>query len=153
MPPVVKLMHIENLSMQSLAKSTARGVGVGDLREALEGRSSISNPNLVGSMHSHDRESFTAGGPKRTHLSVAHEAFFAAAAGPTAGNESAFRPRTKSMLGRGTFKPSAAGGQDVRDVLNRIVTNKPGNSTMLKQPFPALQKRQPGEVVPGSGGG
>ena len=32
------LMHIENMSLQSLARST-RGVGVTDLRDALEGRS------------------------------------------------------------------------------------------------------------------
>ena len=48
--PLVKvaptLMHAENLSMQSLARS-GRAVGVTDLREALEGRSSMSNPNLV----------------------------------------------------------------------------------------------------------
>src|SRR5260221_13007331 len=40
------LMHIENLSLQSLTRST-RGVGVTDLRDALEGRSSMSNPALV----------------------------------------------------------------------------------------------------------
>ena len=36
------LMHIENLSLQSLSRS-ARGVGVNDLREALEGRGGASS--------------------------------------------------------------------------------------------------------------
>lgn len=40
------LMHIDNKSLQSLARST-RNVGVGDLREALEGRSSA-NRSTVG---------------------------------------------------------------------------------------------------------
>lgn len=39
-------MRIENMSLQSLGRSS-RGLGVTDLREALEGRSSMSNPNLV----------------------------------------------------------------------------------------------------------
>lgn len=40
------LMNIDNLSLQSLGKFN-RGVGVTDLRDALEGRSSMSNPALV----------------------------------------------------------------------------------------------------------
>lgn len=48
--PVLKispaLMHIENLSLQSLTRST-RGVGVNDLRDALEGRSGMSSSALV----------------------------------------------------------------------------------------------------------
>jgi len=40
------LMNIDNLSLQSLGKLN-RGVGVNELRDALEGRSSISNPTLV----------------------------------------------------------------------------------------------------------
>lgn len=39
-------MNIDNLSLQSLGKFN-RAVGVADLRDALEGRSSMSNPNLV----------------------------------------------------------------------------------------------------------
>ena len=39
-------MHIENMSLQSLSR-TARGLGVTDLREALEGRGGMSNPALV----------------------------------------------------------------------------------------------------------
>ncbi|EJD53693.1 hypothetical protein AURDEDRAFT_180118 [Auricularia subglabra TFB-10046 SS5] len=136
----VKLMHIENMSMQSLARST-RGVGVGDLREALEGRSSMSNPNLVPSIHTYDH------GAATRNLSVAHETFFASAGtgSPGARPASAFRVRSKSTFGNGkpsTFKPGA-GGQDVRDMLNKIV-GKPNGSSMLKAPFPALQKRQPG---------
>src|SRR6202044_284023 len=48
--PLLKLspamMHIDNVSLHSLARST-QGVGVTDLREALEGRSSMSNPALA----------------------------------------------------------------------------------------------------------
>ena len=58
------LMHIENLSRASLARST-RGVGVTDLREALEGRSSMSNPNLVNtaaSLSTLDQTSIAHGG-------------------------------------------------------------------------------------------
>jgi hypothetical protein len=40
------LMNIDNLSLQSLGKLN-RGVGVTELRDALEGRSSMSNPALV----------------------------------------------------------------------------------------------------------
>ncbi|KZW04123.1 hypothetical protein EXIGLDRAFT_828046 [Exidia glandulosa HHB12029] len=136
--PFVKLMHIENMSMQSLARST-RGVGVSDLREALEGRSSMSNPNLVPSIRTYDQ-------PPRGNLSVAHEAFFAAVGGNgSSDRSSALRLRSKSMLGNGksgTFKPGA-GGQDVRDVLNRIVGKPNGSSSMLKTPFAQLNKRQP----------
>ncbi|KAF7967328.1 hypothetical protein HWV62_34705 [Athelia sp. TMB] len=39
------LMNVDNISLHSLARST-RGVGVTDLREALEGRNSMSNPTL-----------------------------------------------------------------------------------------------------------
>ena len=39
-------MNIDNLSLQSLGKFN-RGVGVSELRDALEGRSSMSNPSLV----------------------------------------------------------------------------------------------------------
>ena len=39
-------MHIENMSLASLARSTGGGVGVNDLREAL-GRGSVSNPALA----------------------------------------------------------------------------------------------------------
>ncbi|KAI6130397.1 hypothetical protein EDD16DRAFT_1882443 [Pisolithus croceorrhizus] len=49
-PPLLKLspalMAIENLSLQSLTRSV-RGVGVMDLREALEGRAGASNPTLA----------------------------------------------------------------------------------------------------------
>lgn len=141
--PFVKLMHIENMSMQSLARST-RGVGVGDLREALEGRSSMSNPNLVPSIRTYDH-------PPRHHVSVAHDAFFAAVG---AGDQaSAIRGRSKSMLGGGkqtAFKPGA-GGQDVRDMLNRIVGpgKANGNSgSMLKSPFSQLQKRNMHTISP-----
>ncbi|KAH9006927.1 hypothetical protein EDB86DRAFT_3060946 [Lactarius hatsudake] len=67
------LMHIENLSLQSLARST-RGVGVTDLRDALEGRSSMSNPALVNKAPSLSQKSKAVGGPSevREMLSRLH---------------------------------------------------------------------------------
>jgi hypothetical protein len=109
-------MHIENLSLQSLARS-ARGVGVTDLREALEGRSSMSNPALAGSpsISTHDHTSSimgsdgTVGGPIRA------------------------RSRSKKRV-------TAPRPGEVRDVLNRLGIGKQNGSSLLKNSFPALQR-------------
>ena len=67
------LMNIDNLSLQSLGKFN-RGVGVADLRDALEGRSSMSNPNLVAprpqSVNTLDRSTSINRGSTRNALSV-----------------------------------------------------------------------------------
>ncbi|KIL68102.1 hypothetical protein M378DRAFT_185152 [Amanita muscaria Koide BX008] len=100
----------DNMSLHSLARS-ARAVGVTDLREALEGRSSMSNPALAcaasfstlehTSSHNGDRGQ---GGPMS---------------------------RTKQHPSVGT--------REVRDVLNRLGIGKQ-NANLLKASFPAFQK-------------
>lgn len=116
--PLIKvapaLMHIDNISLQSLARST-RGVGVTDLRDALEGRSSISNPNLANKAPSISTLDHTS--------SVAHpEGHYNLA--PT-------KSRTqRSKLG---------GPGEVRDVLNRLGIGKQNGTSQLKSSFPTLQ--------------
>lgn len=67
------LMNIDNLSLQSLGKFN-RGVGVSDLRDALEGRSSMSNPALVAprpsSVNTFDRTTSVNLGSTHNTLSV-----------------------------------------------------------------------------------
>ncbi|KAF9076803.1 hypothetical protein BDP27DRAFT_1442186 [Rhodocollybia butyracea] len=108
------LMHIENVSLQSLARSS-RGVGVTDLREALEGRSSMSNPNLgrPGSISTLDHGSSVGGDSRLT------------------------RPRSRSR----TKKRAPAGSAEVRDVLNKLGLGKQ-NGSLLKASFPTLQSGQ-----------
>jgi hypothetical protein len=111
------LMHIENISLQSLARST-RGLGVTDLREALEGRSSMSNPALVRppSISTLDHaSSYMGGDPTALHLTQTRS-----------------RSRTKKRSTRN-------GAGDVRDVLTRLGISKQ-NSSLLKATFPVLQK-------------
>lgn len=110
------LMHIENISLQSLTRST-RGVGVTDLREALEGRSSMSNPNLTrpGSISTLDHGSSVMGGDSRLAQS---------------------RSRTRAKK-----RAVPAGPGEVRDVLNRLGLGKQ-NGSLLKASFPALQSEQ-----------
>ncbi|KAJ7781089.1 hypothetical protein B0H16DRAFT_1877878 [Mycena metata] len=104
------LMHIENISLQSLARST-RGIGVTDLREALEGRSSMSNPALV----------------KPPSLSTLDHA-------SSIGMESRLnRPRSRTRSRR--VPPSGPG--EVRDVLNRLGIGKQTGS-LLKSSFPPV---------------
>ncbi|KAJ7178993.1 hypothetical protein C8R46DRAFT_986524 [Mycena filopes] len=106
------LMHIENISLQSLARST-RGIGVTDLREALEGRSSMSNPALV----------------KPPSLSTLDHV-------SSIGAESRLmRPRSRTRSRR--VPPSGPG--EVRDVLNRLGIGKQ-NGSLLKASFPPVPK-------------
>ncbi|KAJ3812144.1 hypothetical protein F5876DRAFT_38037 [Lentinula aff. lateritia] len=109
------LMHIENISLQSLARSN-RGVGVTDLREALEGRSSMSNPNLArpGSISTLDHGSSVMGGEGRFVQT---------------------RPRSAKK------RALPAGPGEVRDVLNKLGLGKQ-NGSLLKASFPALQSDQ-----------
>ena len=116
------LMHIENLSLQSLARST-RGVGVTDLREALEGRSSMSNPALVN---------------KAPSVSTLDHAS-TQADGSTNKSKTA-RPRSQ--------KSKAVGGpSDVREMLSKLHIGKSSNgSNLLRASFPGLQKQEPRSV-------
>ena len=124
--PLIKvapaLMHAENLSMQSLARS-GRGVGVTDLREALEGRSSMSNPNLVaGRVPSISTLDHTS--------SVFPEGF---------GKLTPTRSRPQQRV-----KPRPG---EVKDVLNKLGigkqnAGKANGGAILKSSFQAIQKTQ-----------
>ncbi|KAF7793699.1 hypothetical protein EIP86_004815 [Pleurotus ostreatoroseus] len=117
--PLVKvtpaLMHIENLSRASLARST-RGVGVTDLREALEGRSSLSNPNLTNT---------AASLSTLEHSSVAP------------GEQYKLTP-VRSRPQRNKL----AGPADVKDVLNKLGIGKANTAGMLKPSFSAKKPEQ-----------
>ncbi|THH15379.1 hypothetical protein EW146_g5089 [Bondarzewia mesenterica] len=112
------LMHIENMSLQSLNRS-ARGVGVTDLRDALEGRSSMSNPALV----NNKPPSIST----LEHASVANGDIQLHRLAPTRS-----RPE----------KPIRTGSPgEVRDVLNKLrIGKQAGGSNLLKSSFPALQR-------------
>ncbi|KAF8591435.1 hypothetical protein K439DRAFT_1380352 [Ramaria rubella] len=111
------LMHIENLSLQSLAR-TQHGVGVHDLREALEGRGSTSNlalnstrPSSIRTMEQHMTPS----------LYIKDQVGL-----------------TRSSTQTRTLKGSPG---DVRDVLNRLGVGKQNGSSLLKASFPALHRQ------------
>jgi hypothetical protein len=106
------LMQIENMSMQSLTRSN-RGLGVTDLREALEGRGAMSNPNLTrpASISTLDHSTMTNGDPA-----------------------------LRLTLTRSRTKRNAQG--DVRDVLTKLGIGKQNNN-LLKASFPALSKPSP----------
>lgn len=108
------LMHIENASLQSLTRST-RELGVTDLREALEGRSSMSNPALVRppSISTLDHASSFIGGDPMLRLTQTRS-----------------RSRTKKL--------SSRNAGEVRDVLSRLGIGKQNSSSRLKSPFPKL---------------
>lgn len=110
------LMHIENMSLQSLTRST-RGVGVTDLRDALEGRSSMSNPALVNKAPSISTLDHTGSGEAQPYHRLA----------PTRS-----RPEKPKLNGN----PS-----EVRDMLNKLRIGKPsGTSNLLKASFPVIQR-------------
>ncbi|KAG8218633.1 hypothetical protein J3R82DRAFT_4297 [Butyriboletus roseoflavus] len=105
------LMAIENLSLQSLTRSV-RGVGVTDLREALEGRAGASNPTLVRP-------------PSVSTLDHALSFDFQT-------------PRLALTKPKPRFKKRAvtAGSGEVRDVLNKLGIGKPnGTTNLLKTSF------------------
>jgi protein EFR3 len=112
------LMQIENLSLQSLSRSS-RGVGVTDLREALEGRSSMSNPTLANkapSLSTLDHAS--------THVDTA-----IAKLKPVRSGQEKSRP--------------AGGPSEVRDMLSKLRVGKSSNgSNLLRASFPGLQKQE-----------
>ena len=106
-------MHIDNLSRASLARS-ARGVGVTDLREALEGRTSLSNPNLreaAGSISTFD------------HTSATH------------GDALKLTP----VRSRTSQRTKLAGPGEVKDVLNKLGIGKSNGVGMLRPSF-AMRK-------------
>ncbi|CAK5275407.1 unnamed protein product [Mycena citricolor] len=110
------LMHIDNMSLQSLAKST-RGIGVTDLREALEGRSSMSNPALVRppSVSTLDHAS-SIGGESRL-----------------------MQPRSRTKSKR---RPTPSRPDEVREVLNRLGIGKQ-NGSLLRSSFAVQASKKP----------
>jgi len=115
-------MHIDNKSLASIARTT-RGVGVGDLREALEGRGSMSNTALAStaqSLHTdmdHQRSGFDS------NLKA-----LALARTPTGG--------TAKVRKSSKTKPG-----EVRDVLNKLGIGKQNGSSMLHAPLPTGTRR------------
>jgi len=114
------LMHIENLSLQSLARST-RGVGVTDLRDALEGRSSMSNPALT-----NNAPSVSTLDQVSIREDIAMSKFRSSGAGS--------RPE----------KLKAAGGpSEAREMLNKLQIGRSSNgNNLLRAPFPGSQKQE-----------
>ena len=114
------LMHIENLSLQSLARST-RGVGVTDLRDALEGRSSMSNSAL------------TNHAPSVSTLDQV-----------SIREDTAMNKLRATGAGSRPEKLKASGGPgEVRDMLNKLHIGKSSNgSNLLRAPFPGLQRQE-----------
>ncbi len=110
------LMHMNNMSLQSLARST-RGLGVTDLREALEGRSSMSNPAL-------------ARPPSISTLD--HTSSFVS-------GENGFRLTQTRSRGRAKKRPAPSAAGEVRDVLSKLGIGKQ-NANLLKASFSAIQK-------------
>jgi len=112
MPSLLKfspaLMNIDNMSLQSLIR-TNKGVGIGDLREALEGRPSSSTSALVGAA-----SIFTAESSIHPHQG-----------GPT--RSPGGTPQSKKRL---HGRPG-----EVRDVLNQLGVGKLNSSGLLRAPF------------------
>ncbi|KAI0677126.1 hypothetical protein C8Q78DRAFT_1087831 [Trametes maxima] len=118
--PLIKvaptLMHADNVSMQSLARS-GRGVGVTDLREALEGRSSMSNPNLAGRV------------PSISTLDHTSSVF--------PGDQFARLTPQRSRPQRAKPRPG-----EVREVLNKLGIGRQNGGGGFKSSFPVMQKTQ-----------
>ncbi|KAH7887618.1 hypothetical protein F5I97DRAFT_1951639 [Phlebopus sp. FC_14] len=110
------LMAIENLSLQSLNNRSVRGVGVMDLREALEGRAGASNPALVRPPSISTLDHSPSLDLDSTRLALT---------------------RTKSRPKKRTV---TSGSGEVRDVLNRLGIGKQSGNNLLKASFSSLQR-------------
>ena len=109
-------MNIDNLSLQSLGKFN-RGVGVTELRDALEGRSSMSNPALVG-----PRPASVTTLERPTPETIRHS--------PSVRSVGA-RRAVSAAAGQKKKVPGAP--QDVKDALDRLGIGSPKvNGSMLK---------------------
>lgn len=116
------LMNIDNLSLQSLGKFN-RGVGVTDLRDALEGRSSMSNPALVAprpsSINTFDR-------PTSVNQGSIHNALSLKSGGPRRAVSATVKSRKRV--------PGAP--REVKDALDRLGIGSPKlNGSALKTSF------------------
>ena len=115
-------MNIDNLSLQSLGKFN-RGVGVSDLRDALEGRSSMSNPSLATprppSVKTFDRRTSVNRGSVHNTLSVR-------SGGPRRAVSATSKPKKRV--------PGAP--REVKDALDRLGIGSPKmNGSSLKTSF------------------
>ncbi|KAG8906442.1 plasma membrane localization protein [Tulasnella sp. 403] len=115
------LMHIDNQSLASLARTT-RDVGVEQLRDALEGRASMSNTNLGSTAHS-----ISTDGDHRSHHGHKDIGLNRLAVATAAQKR---RKASKSTPG------------DVADVLNKLGIGKQNPSKMLRAPFQGGPKQQ-----------
>ncbi|KAI5123425.1 hypothetical protein M0805_006130 [Coniferiporia weirii] len=114
------LMHISNLSLQSLTRSN-RGVGVNDLREVLEGRSGTSNLAL-----SQGRA------PSVASLGVTHSGASGESAIGYPGVMGAHRPKMRMLDGENP--------REVRDVLDKLGIGAQSGTSLRKT---SLSARQP----------
>ena len=115
-------MNIDNLSLQSLGKFN-RGVGVTDLRDALEGRSSMSNPALVAprpsSVNTFER-------PTSVNHGSTHNALSVRSNGPRRVVSATTKPKKRV--------PGAP--REVKDALDRLGIGSPKlNGSALKTSF------------------
>jgi protein EFR3 len=109
-------MQGENVSLQSLARS-ARGVGVTDLREALEGRGNMSNPALAkpASISTLEHVSSLSGGDSPVN-------------------------RLRATTSAPVRKRAVTREQgEVRDVLNKLGIGRHNGASLLKASFPSVQ--------------
>lgn len=123
------LMSNDNKSLASIAR-TARGVGVEDLREALEGRGSMSNLHLPSGAYSISND-----GDHRTSING------------TARDVPLARLAAASAHHRNKKAPLNRPG-DVADVLNKLGIGQQKPDKMLHTPFAAITKSQDSSYVP-----
>ncbi|KAH9918217.1 uncharacterized protein BXZ73DRAFT_92274 [Epithele typhae] len=119
---------IKNLSMQSLARTGRPGVGVTDLREALEGRPSLSmsNPNLAAAAAASARV------PSISTLDHTSSVFPDNATGFSRLTQTRSRGQAQT---RARPRPG-----EVKDVLNKLGIGKQNGSAVLKSSFPGIQR-------------
>lgn len=129
------LMHIDNKSLQSLARST-RNVGVGDLREALEGRASA-NRSSVGFSYNGSPSMSSIGHQSGDH----HHAHSLSGGGGLGGGINQLQARLKAAT---TIKDANG---EVKDILNKLGIGKQGgpgrtrNKGTFKSPLLPTPKR------------
>jgi hypothetical protein len=109
-------MHIENLSLQSLAR-TQYGIGVHDLREALEGRTSTTNLAI----------NSTRPPSIRTLEQPTVSSIYA-------------KERLVLTRSNTTARVIKSSTTDVKDVLSKLGVGKEKGSSLLKGSFPALNR-------------
>lgn len=111
------LMHIENLSLSSLARSV-RGVGAGDLREALEGGGGLSTARLA-----------------TLSTSTLDHAI------PYSGDRALSLQRTISRGEHGKpLRRETTSPREIKDILSKLGVGKESDKSLLKASFPMMKK-------------